>query len=82
MSQDIRKERSAIEAFELIKLNIQRHSVIGIGTGSTTNFFINLLNEAKLHIKGVVCSSITSESLVDNSYDIFSLNEVLSLIHI
>ncbi|MDC0591100.1 hypothetical protein OAP13_04225 [Gammaproteobacteria bacterium] len=76
MSQDIRKERSAIEAFELIKPNIQRDSVIGIGTGSTTNFFINLLNEAKLHIKGVVCSSITSESLIDNSYDIFSLNEV------
>ena len=76
MNQDIRKERSAIEAFELIKPNIQRDSVIGIGTGSTTNFFINLLNEAKLHIKGVVCSSITSESLIDNSYDIFSLNEV------
>ena len=50
MSQDIRKERSAIEAFDLIKPNIQRDSVIGIGTGSTTNFFINLLNEAKLHI--------------------------------
>ena len=36
MSQDIRKERSAIEAFDLIKPNIQRDSVIGIGTGSTT----------------------------------------------
>ena len=76
MNQDLKKEKSAREAFNLIEPELIKDSVIGIGTGTTTNFFIKELNKAKIQIKGVVCSSNASENLVDNSYDKFSLNEV------
>ena len=79
MNQDLKKENSAKQAFKLIEPDLQKDTVIGIGTGSTTNFFIEELNRANIHIKGVVCSSNSSESLIDNSYDIFSLNEVHSI---
>ena len=76
MNQDLKKEKSAREAFNLIEPELMKDSVIGIGTGTTTNFFIKELNKAKIQIKGVVCSSNASENLIDNSYDKFSLNEV------
>ena len=79
MNQDLKKKKSAKEAFNLIKSQLKKDSVIGIGTGSTTNFFIEELNQAKIQIKGVVCSSEASESLVSNSYDKFSLNDVHSI---
>ena len=79
MNQDLKKENSAKQAFKLIEPDLQKDTVIGIGTGSTTNFFIEELNRANIHIKGVVCSSNTSESLIDNSYDIFSLFLVHSI---
>ena len=79
MNQDLKKKNSAIEAFNLINPKLNKDSVIGIGTGSTTNFFIEELNSSNLHIKGVVCSSKASASLIRNTYDVLSLNEVHSL---
>ena len=66
----------AKKAISHIEKKLTSEVVLGIGTGSTTNFFIQELNEAKIQIKGVVCSSNASEDLIDNSYDKFSLNEV------
>ena len=79
MNQDQKKEKSAKEAYKLIKPSIRRDSVVGIGTGSTTNYFIEELNQAKLDIKGVVCSSEASAELIDNVYQVLSLNEVHSI---
>ena len=79
MNQDLKKEKSAKEAFSFIEKDIKKDSVIGIGTGTTTNFFIEELNKARLHIKGVVCSSDASEKLIDSSYEVLSLNEVHSI---
>ncbi len=79
MNQDQKKEKSAKEAYKLIEPSIRRDSVIGIGTGSTTNYFIEELNQAKLDIKGVVCSSEASTELIDNVYQVLSLNEVHSI---
>tara|TARA_B100000609_G_C17116578_1_gene382632 strand:- start:31 stop:693 length:663 start_codon:yes stop_codon:yes gene_type:complete len=79
MSLDLEKEKAAKEAFQLIEPDLRKDSVIGIGTGSTTNFFIDELNKAKVHVKGVVCSSNASEDLINNSYDIFTLNDVHSI---
>ena len=79
MNQDLKKEKSAKEAFSFIEKDIKKDSVIGIGTGTTTNFFIEELNKARLHIKGVVCSSGASEKLIDGSYEVLSLNEVHSI---
>ena len=79
MSLDLEKEKAAKEAFQFIEPDLRKDSVIGIGTGSTTNFFIDELNKAKIQVKGVVCSSNASENLINNSYDIFTLNDVHSI---
>ena len=79
MSLDLEKEKAAKEAFQLIEPDLRKDSVIGIGTGSTTNFFIDELNKAKVQVKGVVCSSNASEDLINKSYDIFTLNDVHSI---
>tara|TARA_Y100000768_G_scaffold129946_1_gene96511 strand:+ start:2250 stop:2912 length:663 start_codon:yes stop_codon:yes gene_type:complete len=79
MSLDLEKEKAAKEAFQLIQPDLRKDSVIGIGTGSTTNFFIDELNKAKVQVKGVVCSSNASEDLINNSYDILTLNDVHSI---
>ena len=79
MNQDQKKEKSAKEAYKLIEPSVRRDSVIGIGTGSTTNYFIEELNQARLDIKGVVCSSEASAELIDNVYQVLSLNEVHSI---
>ena len=79
MNQDQKKEKSAKEAYKLIEPSIRRDSVIGIGTGSTTNYFREELTQARLDIKGVVCSSEASAELIDNVYQVLSLNEVHSI---
>jgi len=79
MSLDLEKEKAAKEAFQFIEPDLRKDSVIGIGTGSTTNFFIDELNKAKIQVKGVVCSSNASENLINNTYDIFTLNDVHSI---
>ena len=76
MTQNIKKKNSAKAAFELIKPNLNKHTVLGIGTGSTTNFFIDHLNESDIDIKGAVCSSISSEESLNPSIRVISLNEV------
>ena len=44
MNQDLKKEKTAKEAFKIIEPDLRKDSVIGIGTRSTTNFFIHELN--------------------------------------
>ena len=76
MTQNIKKRNSAKAAFELIKPNLNKDTVLGIGTGSTTNLFIEQLNESDVDIKGAVCSSISSEESLNPSIRVISLNEV------
>ena len=79
MNQDTKKKNAAEAAFDLIKPNLNKDSVLGIGTGSTTNFFIDELNTSNIEIKGAVCSSIYSEKNLNPSINILSLNEVHSI---
>ncbi|MDP6181824.1 MAG: ribose-5-phosphate isomerase RpiA [SAR86 cluster bacterium] len=79
MSQDTKKKNSAKAAFDLIKPNLNKDSVLGIGTGSTTNFFIEELNSADIDIKGAVCSSISTEKNLNSSIKVLGLNEVHSI---
>ena len=41
---------------------IQPGMVVGVGTGSTTNFFIEALGAAQIHVDGYVASSIATEN--------------------
>ncbi len=77
MSKELEKENSAEKAFELIKHNLFDDTVLGIGTGSTSNFFIKILIRENPNIKGAVCSSKVSHKLLSNSsINILQLNEV------
>ena len=49
MTQNIKKRNSAKAAFEFIKPNLNKDTVLGIGTGSTTNFFIEQINESNIN---------------------------------
>lgn len=65
------KKAAAETALELIP----RDCVIGVGTGSTTNFFIDLLGDIRNHIEGAVASSeATAERLKYNGIELMDLN--------
>ena len=85
LSQDNLKLTSAKSAFDYI-LNLYQqqpknvdNSYIGIGTGSTANFFIDLISkndDFKRIFKAAICSSNVSEQrLVANNFPIISLTD-------
>ena len=56
METEEKKKQSALKAYEIVKKGLNRDTVLGIGTGSTTNYFIEILIQEKLDLKGAVCS--------------------------
>ena len=71
------KLNASIDAIEYIKPKIGLDSIIGIGTGSTVNFFIEELAKIKHTFKGAVSSSEASTRLLENSgIKVFELNEI------
>ena len=71
------KLNASIEAIEYIKPKIGLDSIIGVGTGSTVNFFIEELAKIKNIFKGAVSSSEASSQLLENSgIEVFELNDV------
>ena len=67
----------AKKAIKYIESKISKETVLGIGTGSTVNFFIEELGNLKHHFKGVVSSSnASSEILINKGIEVFSLNDV------
>ena len=76
MSQDQKKRNAAKAAIEYIK-NI---AVIGVGTGSTVNFFIEELAKNKGLIDGVVSSSVATEKLLkEHNIPVIPLNSIIEL---
>ena len=77
MDKEEKKKQSAEKAYEIINKDLNVDTVLGIGTGSTTNYFIKILNQEKLDLKGVVCSSNASEeNLKMSNIEVLSLNDV------
>ena len=77
MDKEEKKKQSAEKAYEIVRKDLNRDTVLGIGTGSTTNYFIELLNQEKLDLKGAVCSSNASEEYLKiSNIEILSLNNV------
>lgn len=55
-------------------------AIIGVGTGSTANFFIDELGKIKERIKGAVASSeATATRLKSHGIPVFDLNEITSM---
>ena len=71
MSQDAMKKSVAEAALKYVEAG----TVIGIGTGSTANFFIDALAEIKHKIEGTVASSVASaERLKKHGIPVLDLN--------
>ena len=67
----------AKKAINQIEKKFTRDMVLGIGTGSTVNFFIQELSKYKNHFYGAVSSSEASTKLLKEiGIDVFSLNDV------
>jgi ribose 5-phosphate isomerase A len=76
MSQDTKKQRAAEAAMEYVRAG----TVIGVGTGSTVNFFIDALAASRERIAGAVSSSeASSRRLAAHGIPVLDLNEVEAL---
>ena len=72
-SQDDLKRAVAQAAIEYIPVD----SIVGVGTGSTANFFIDELGKIKHKIRGAVASSEASaKRLQGHGIEVLSLNDV------
>ncbi len=73
MTQDEMKKAAAIKALEFIK----NDTIVGVGTGSTVNHFIDALATIKHKIEGAVSSSEeSSKRLKSHGIEVFDLNNV------
>lgn len=73
MTQDEMKQAVAQAAIEYIEAG----TIVGVGTGSTANFFIDELAKIKHKIEGTVASSEASaERLKGHGIEVFDLNSV------
>ncbi len=73
MTQDEMKKAAAIKALDYVKDD----SIVGVGTGSTVNHFIEALATIKDKIQGAVSSSEqSSERLKAHGIEVFDLNSV------
>ncbi|MBZ2189151.1 ribose-5-phosphate isomerase RpiA [Alcanivorax sp. JB21] len=73
MDQDAQKQAAAEAALTYIEAG----TIVGVGTGSTANYFIDGLARMKDSIRGAVASSEASaERLRGHGIEVFSLNDV------
>lgn len=73
MTQDEMKRKAAEAAMEYVVTD----SIVGVGTGSTVNHFIDLLAEIKHKIEGAVSSSEAStERMKKHGIQVYDLNSV------
>ena len=72
MTQDELKKATALAALDYVEAG-----VIGVGTGSTANFFVDALAQIKHKIDGAVASSeATAQRLKGHGITVFDLNSV------
>ncbi len=75
MAQDKMKQKVAEAALKYVKVD----TIVGVGTGSTANMFIDALAGMKNDIIGAVASSeATAERLQGHGISVLELNEALS----
>ena len=75
MTQDEMKKNAAWAALDYVP----RQTIVGVGTGSTVNHFIDALASIKSEIKGAVSSSIQStEKMRALGIEVLELNDVES----
>jgi ribose 5-phosphate isomerase A len=79
-AQDAMKKAAAQAAVDYIKPKLESDTILGIGTGSTVNFFIDALADIKSHFDAAVSSSEAStERLKAHGINVVPLNSVSAL---
>tara|TARA_B110000444_G_scaffold249086_1_gene273753 strand:- start:2676 stop:3350 length:675 start_codon:yes stop_codon:yes gene_type:complete len=77
LNQNKLKQEVAKAALEYIRPKLESKTILGIGTGSTANLFIDYLATIKAEIYGTVASSETSaERLRKHGISVYELNTV------
>ncbi|WP_188152289.1 ribose-5-phosphate isomerase RpiA [Teredinibacter waterburyi] len=77
MNQDQLKQAVAQAAVDYILPRLERNTIVGVGTGSTANYFIDSLAEHKGLFDGAVASSEASaERLRQHGIPVYDLNAV------
>ena len=80
MTQDELKQAVAKAAIDCIRPKLSADAIVGVGTGSTVNFFIDYLAEVKQLFNGVVSSSVaTTTRLKHHGIPVYDLNTVKGL---
>ena len=80
MTQDELKQAVAIAAVEYILPLLEESTIVGVGTGSTANMFIDELAKHKHLFDGTVASSEASaERLAGHGIPVYDLNSVSSI---
>ena len=76
MDQNAMKKQAAQAALQYVKPD----TIVGVGSGSTVNLFIEALGTMRNQIKGAVAASKNSEALLrKQGIEVFSANDVDSL---
>ena len=76
MTQDEQKRAAAAAAIQHIPVGC----IVGVGTGSTANYFIEELSKIKNKIEGAVASSdVTAQRLKSYGIEVLDLNNVIDL---
>ncbi|SDX30973.1 ribose-5-phosphate isomerase RpiA [Marinobacter mobilis] len=80
MNQDQLKQAVARAALDYITPRLSSDSIIGVGTGSTANHFIDMLAEIRTEFDGAVASSeATAERLKGHGIPVYELNSAGTL---
>lgn len=75
MDQDLLKQKVAEAALEIVEPKLESDTIVGIGTGSTTNLFIDALAAVKHRFDGAVASSEASaQRLKQHGIPVYDLN--------
>jgi ribose 5-phosphate isomerase A len=81
MTQDQLKQAVARAAIDYITPKLFNDSIIGVGTGSTANFFIDFLGEIKHRFAGAVASSDASATRLQKlGIEVLDCNSVSDLV--
>ncbi len=81
MDQDTLKRSAAQAAVDLIESSLTKDSVVGVGTGSTANFFIDLLADHKHKFDAAVASSdATQKRLEGHGIRVLGTNAVQEIV--
>lgn len=80
MTQDEMKQAVGQAAVERLLPHLDANSIVGVGTGSTANCFIDALAKHKLAFDGAIASSeATAERLKSHGIAVYDLNSVPQL---